>query len=256
MSIRSIFALFSLCVMGVTAVAQAVPPLPDASAAAPKRPRRMHPMALAMANPAAWNEPEHFIAIAVEGDCVDGDWLKGFVPGLIKDCQLRFELVPLEAKDDASSAALLERAVAASGEKARAYILFSTDLKEPIVAAPGSGWAILNPAWIQSDKSVDAETLNVRMGKQLYRAIGMAFGAGFRLEPEAVLRDAATPANLDEALSKNFHPLTLSVIQTVAQRMGLEIRRLKPRSELIELGILPAPKPKAPESAAPAPESK
>lgn len=247
----SLSALFSLALI-LPALAQEVPPAPEAPV---KRPRRMHPMALAMANPAAWNEPEHFIALVHEGDAVDAEWLKGFVPGLIKDCQLRFEVVALEAKDDASPSALLARAKEAAGEKARAWILFTTDMEEPIVTAPGSGWAMLNPAWVRGDGSADEETYKVRMGKQLYRALGLAFGAGFRLEPEAVVRDAATPAALDEALSKNFHPQNLSVVQSIAQRMGLEIRRLKPRSELIKLGILPPPKPKAdaPAATPPAP---
>lgn len=228
--------------------AEAPAPAPEA-ASAPKPMRRVHPMAAVMNNPDSWIEPEFGIALVNEGGAVDEAWLAEFVPGLARYCQMRFDIVSLEAADDASPAALLARAKAAAGEKDKAWIIFSTDLDDPIVTAPGSGWAIMNPAWVRADTEATGEKTAERMGKQLYRTLGLAFGAGYRLEPQAVLRDAATPQAIDEALSKNFHPQNLSVVQAVAARMGIQTRRLKPRAELERLGIIPprkAPDPKEP----------
>ena len=229
--------------VSVTAFADESPsppakPTPPAEEPA-KAPRRIHPMAALMANPAAWNEPEHYIAIVNEGSSVDADWLKTFIPTVATYCHLRFEIVDLEKADDASPAALLARAKAAAEEKARGFIILSGDLPDPVVTAPGSGWAIMNPDWVLSDSEADVEKTNERMGKQFYRALGLAFGAGYRLEKEAVLRDAPTPQSLDEALSRNFHPQNLAIVQSVAERLGLEIRKLKKRSELEAMGLLP-----------------
>ncbi len=241
------FSLFALCLMhlalcGALAADAPVagPAVPDAGdAAGPKPARRVHPMAALMNNPDAWTEPEFGIALVNEGGAVDEAWLEAFTPGLARYCQLRFDVVPLEAADDASIGALLARAKAAAGEKDKAWIVFSDDVAEPIVTAPGSGWAILSPAWVRADAGADKDKTAERMGKQLYRALGLAFGAGYRLEPQAVLRDAPTPQSLDEALSKNFHPQNLSIVQAVAARMGIQTRRLKPRAELERLGLLP-----------------
>ena len=216
-------------------------PTPPAEEPA-KAPRRVHPMAALMANPAAWNEPEHYIAVVNEGFSVDAAWLAEFLPNVAKYCQLRFEIVDIEKADDASPAALLARTKAAAGDMARGFLVLSDDLEEPIVTAPGSGWAIMNPSWVLSDTTVDAEKANERMGKQFYRTLGLAFGAGYRLEKEAVLRDAPTPQSLDEALSRNFHPQNLAIVQSVAERMGLELRKLKKRSELEALGLIPPKK--------------
>ena len=232
------------------------PTAPDADAAKAARPRRPHPMAALMANPAAWIEPEHFIAIVNEGGAADAAWLAEFVPSIEKYCQLRMQIVDIAAEQDASPAALVARARAAAGDKARAFLVLSDDFAEPIVTAPGSGWAVMSPAWVNADKEADVQKTHDRMGKQFYRTLGLMFGAGFRIEREAVLRDAPSPAALDEALSRNFHPQNLAVVQQVAQRMGIEMRRLKPRAELEAMGLLPprAPKPApAPEGAAPAP---
>ena len=250
-NIRPLFAL--AVVLAAFAAPAQEPAAPDSAAQTPARPRRVHPMAALMANPAAWNEPEHFIAVVNEGNAADPAWLADFVPSVVKYCQLRMEIVTLDAAPDASPAALLDRARAAAGDKALAFIILADDFAEPVITAPGSGWAVMSPAWVRSDTSVDEEKMHERMGKQFYRALGLAFGAGFRIEREAVLRDAPTPASLDEALSRNFHPQNLSVIQTVAKRMGIEMRSLKPRSELEAMGLLP-PRPQKPatEAAAPA----
>ena len=256
MNTRTTCAVLATLVSAIAAFAQApAPAAPDAAAAKPPRPRRVHPMAALMANPAAWVEPEHFIAVINEGGAADAAWLAEFLPSVEKYCQLGLKVVEIDAEPDASPAALVARARAAADDKARAFLILADDFAEPIVTAPGSGWAVMSPAWVNADKEADAEKTKDRMGKQFYRALGLMFGAGFRIEREAVLRDAATPAALDEALSRNFHPQNLSVVQAVAQRLGLELRHMKSRAELEEMGLLKprAPKPTpASEEAAPA----
>ena len=242
--------LASAAILVGVSVASAQESVSQPAGQMPARPRRVHPMAALMANPAAWVEPEHFIAVVNEGGAVDPAWLAEFVPGIAKYCQLRFEVIEIAAEADVSPAVLVARARAAAGENALAFLVLANDFADPVVTAPGSGWAVVNPTWVRGGETVDEEKIRDRMGKQLYRALGLAFGAGFRIEHEAVLRDAPTPASLDEALSRNFHPQNLSVIQSVAQRMGLELRHLKPREELESMGLLKPRTPK-PEQAAP-----
>lgn len=217
---------------------------PASAETAPKRPRRPHPMAALMANPDAWIIPEHYVAVVNEGGAADPAWLDTFIPEISKYCQLRMEVVALDDQPDASAAALLARARAVAGDGARAFLVLADDLGEPIVAGPGAGWAVMSPAWVRSDTTADADTIADRMSKQFYRALGFAFGAGIRLEPEAVVRAAPTPSALDKALSHNFHPQNLSVVQAVARSLGLEARHLKPRKELEAMGLLPPRGPK------------
>ena len=99
-NIRPLFAL--AVVLAAFAAPAQEPAAPDSAAQTPARPRRVHPMAALMANPAAWNEPEHFIAVVNEGNAADPAWLADFVPSVVKYCQLRMEIVTLDAAPDAS----------------------------------------------------------------------------------------------------------------------------------------------------------
>ena len=90
------------------------------------------------------------------------------------------------------------------------------------------------------------------MGKRVYQALGACCGAAYHPEREAVMRYSPTPESLDECLSHNFHPLNSNAFSIVAHSIGLDPVRLRPRKELVEMGLLkprPAaePKPESPE---------
>ena len=228
-------------------------PLVAQEAAAPEQPqapRRVSPIAALRNNPEAWNEPEFHIAIVNESKAVDGAWLDETVKDIVKQSMLRFVVVETQEADGVDAKTLLANAKTAAGDKAKGYIILSKKVEMPILTSPGMGWAIMNPEWVLSDKEADNEKNQERMGKQLRRAIGMAFGAGFRPEKEALLRIARTPQELDEARSKNYHPQTLGTIQAVARSLGIERRKLKPREELEKMGLIPPRKPKAEEPTA------
>ena len=80
--------------------------------------------------------------------------------------------------------------------------------------------------------------LNLRMGKRVFQALGHCVGAGYRAEREAVMRYTPTPEALDACLSHGFHPLNSNAFMIVQQAIGLDPVRLRPRQELIDMGII------------------
>lgn len=107
----------------------------------------------------------------------------------------------------------------------------------PIVASPYEYWACMDAGWVE-DGGGEESLIQDRMGKRLFQTLGLCIGAGNRLEREAVMRYTPTPADLDDALSHGFHPLNSNIFAVVAKGIGLETIRLRPRKELIEMGIL------------------
>ena len=107
----------------------------------------------------------------------------------------------------------------------------------PIMASPYEYWACMDAGWVEAGGGEPA-LIQDRMGKRLFQTLGFCIGAGNRMEREAVMRFTPTPAALDDALSHGFHPLNSNVFSVVAQGIGLETIRLRPRKELLEMGIL------------------
>jgi len=77
------------------------------------------------------------------------------------------------------------------------------------------------------------------------QALGACCGAAYHPEREAVMRYSPTPESLDDCLSRNFHPLNSNAFSIVARAIGLDPVRLRPRKELVEMGIL---QPRAPKT--------
>lgn len=125
----------------------------------------------------------------------------------------------------------------------------------PILASPYENWVVMDAGWVKRGGG-DAAVLADRMGKRIYQALGACCGAAYHPEREAVMRYSPTPAALDDCLSHNFHPLNSNAFSIVARAIGLDPVRLRPRKELIELGLLqprlPREAPAAPETAQPA----
>lgn len=125
----------------------------------------------------------------------------------------------------------------------------------PILASPYENWVVMDAGWVKRGGG-DSTILADRMGKRIYQALGACCGAAYHPEREAVMRYSPTPASLDDCLSHNFHPLNSNAFSIVARAIGLDPVRLRPRKELIELGLLqprlPREAPAAPETAQPA----
>ena len=117
----------------------------------------------------------------------------------------------------------------------------------PVLASPYENWVVMDAGWVKRGGG-DASLVNDRMGKRIYQALGACCGAAYHPEREAVMRYSPTPESLDDCLSHNFHPLNANSFMVVAREVGLDHIRLRPRQELVELGILKPrpPKPEAP----------
>ena len=107
----------------------------------------------------------------------------------------------------------------------------------PILASPYEHWVVMDAGWVKRGGG-DAAVLADRMGKRLYQALGACCGAAYHPEREAVMRYSPTPESLDDCLSHNFHPLNSNAFSIVARTVGLDPVRLRPRKELVEMGIL------------------
>ena len=116
----------------------------------------------------------------------------------------------------------------------------------PVLASPYENWVVMDAGWVKRGGG-DAALLADRMGKRVYQALGACCGAAYHPEREAVMRYSPTPEALDECLSHNFHPLNSNAFSIVARAVGLDPVRLRPRKELLEMGIL---KPRVPAAAA------
>ncbi|MBQ9726095.1 MAG: hypothetical protein IJV65_01140 [Kiritimatiellae bacterium] len=114
----------------------------------------------------------------------------------------------------------------------------------PILASPYENWVVMDAGWVKRGGG-DSTILADRMGKRVYQALGACCGAAYHPEREAVMRYSPTPASLDECLSHNFHPLNSNAFSIVARAVGLDPIRMRPRKELVEMGIL---KPRGPKN--------
>ena len=126
----------------------------------------------------------------------------------------------------------------------------------PVLASPYENWVVMDAGWVKRGGG-DAAVLADRMGKRIYQALGACCGAAYHPEREAVMRYSPTPASLDDCLSHNFHPLNANAFSIVARANGLDPVRLRPRKELVEMGLLqprvpPSASTNAPPAAAPA----
>ena len=109
----------------------------------------------------------------------------------------------------------------------------------------------MDAGWVKRGGG-DAAVVNERMGKRVYQALGACCGAAYHPEREAVMRYSPTPESLDDCLSHNFHPLNSNAFSIVARAIGLDPVRLRPRKELLEMGLL---QPRPPREAPAAPEN-
>ncbi len=95
----------------------------------------------------------------------------------------------------------------------------------------------MDAGWVKRGGG-DEEKINYRMERRIFQALGHCIGAGYRMERESVMRYTPVPEALDDCLSHGFHPLNSNIFLVVAKGIGLELVSLRPRKELIEMGVL------------------
>lgn len=194
--------------------------------------------------PEAYIIPESHLLIINHNNAVDADWLETERAHFQKQLNVNVKVVDSadEFGTDARAFALAQKAKADKNAK---IILIITENEDApaIISAPYEYWAVMNSGWVKAGKA-DEATMNLRMGKRLFQTLGHCIGAGHRVEKEACMRYTTTPEGMDDCLSHGFHPLNSNIFMIVQKDIGLESIRLRPRDELIEMGILPARKKK------------
>ena len=200
--------------------------------------------------PEAFTTPTNFVALVNLDGAVDEAWLKEQAAAMQRSLMVGVKAVSLEEKNPAPVRPGRDFALGLFDLFPDAKILVilaeGEDLP-PVLASPYEHWVVMDAGWVKRGGG-DAAVVNDRMGKRVYQALGACCGAAYRPEREAVMRYSPTPESLDDCLSHNFHPLNANSFMVVAREVGLDHIRLRPRQELVELGILKPrpPKPDAP----------
>ena len=234
-----------LLAAALPAAAQTAAPAAEAPAPAAQAPARPARRPLP---PEAFTTPTNFVVLVNVNGAVDPAWLEGQAAAMQRSLMVGVKAVSMEEKNPAPVRPGREFALGLFDLVPDAKILVilaeGEDLP-PILASPYEHWVVMDAGWVKRGGG-DAALVNDRMGKRIYQAIGACCGAAYHPEPQAVMRYSPTPESLDQCLSHNFHPLNLNAFSIVARAVGLDPVRLRPRKELVELGII-KPRPPKPE---------
>ena len=234
-----------LLAAALPAAAQTAAPAAEAPAPAAQAPARPARRPLP---PEAFTTPTNFVVLVNVNGAVDPAWLGEQAAAMQRSLMVGVKAVSMEEKNPAPVRSGREFALGLFDLVPDAKILVilaeGEDLP-PILASPYEHWVVMDAGWVKRGGG-DADLVNDRMGKRIYQAIGACCGAAYHPEPQAVMRYSPTPESLDQCLSHNFHPLNLNAFSIVARAVGLDPVRLRPRKELVELGII-KPRPPKPE---------
>lgn len=199
--------------------------------------------------PEAYIIPESHLLIINHNNAVAPAWLEEERAHFQKQLNVNVKVANTsdEFGTDARAFALSQKAKA--DKNAKIILIITEDEDAPaIISAPYEYWAVMNSNWVKAGNA-DEATTNLRMGKRLFQTLGHCIGAGHRVEREACMRYTTTPEGMDDCLSHGFHPLNSNIFMIVQKDLGLQSIRLRPRDELIEMGLLP---PRKKPAAAPA----
>ena len=237
-----------LLAAALPAAAQTAAPAAEAPAPAAQAPARPARRPLP---PEAFTTPSNFVALVNVNGAVDSDWLAQQAAAMQRSLMVGVKAEETQLRvEGGGEPAPVDRAVANGffgviPDAKILVILAEGEGLAPILASPYENWVIMDAGWVKRGGG-DADLVNDRMGKRIYQAIGACCGAAYHPEPQAVMRYSPTPESLDQCLSHNFHPLNLNAFSIVARAVGLDPVRLRPRKELVELGII-KPRPPKPE---------
>lgn len=207
----------------------------NAAVAQPRRPvRRALP-------PEAFTTPTNYVLIVNHKGAVDATWLDQHCAFMQKQLQAAVKMDEADGEIGKDPRAFVQTVRERHNGNAKIVIVLSKEPGlAPMLASPYEYWSVMDAAWVE--KGGGDETLrNDRMGKRVFQALGHCIGAGYRMEREAVMRFTLEPEDMDDCLSHGFHPLNSQIFDTIRRGIGLDGIRLRPRQELIDLGILPAP---------------
>lgn len=207
--------------------------------------------------PEAFTVPTNHLGIVNLNNAVDAAWLDEHCEYMRRQLQVSVKARTASAtSEELNNIPQLAARLRAEDPAAPMFLILAKGEGLPsILAEPYGYWGFMDAGWVEQGGGDKALVLD-RMGKRLFQTLGFVIGAGNRTEREAVMRYTPTPEALDDCLSHGFHPLNGYLFTVAAKGVGLQAIRLRPRAELIELGILkpstnaPAARPSAAPAAA------
>ena len=239
---KKIISLLSLAflVCGAASELTAVDvPAPTAPAAPKAKVKEQSHRRIPKFPPEAYIIPESHLLIINHNNAVDPAWLETERAHFQKQLNVNVKVVNSSDDFGTDSRAFALAQKAKADKNAKIILIITEDENAPaIISAPYEYWAVMNSSWVKAGKA-DEATMNLRMGKRLFQTLGHCIGAGHRIEREACMRYTPTVEGMDDCLSHGFHPLNSNIFMVVQKNLGLENIRLRPRDELIEMGILP-----------------
>lgn len=189
----------------------------------------------------AFTTPTNYVLIVNHADAVNETWLAEECEHMSNQLRVTVRYDSAEGSIRTDPRAFVVAVRARHEGKAKIVVVLSEETGlTPMLTAPYEYWVVMDAAWVKAGGGTD-EVLNLRMGKRVFQALGHCIGAGYRMEREAVMRYTPTPELLDDCLSHGFHPFNSQAFMIVQQAIGLDEIRLRPRKELIEMGVFQAP---------------
>jgi hypothetical protein len=137
--------------------------------------------------------------------------------------------------------AMIARALARTNDVGLVIAIVDEPGAPSLLTAQDAGWARVNVAYLATDNPGD-ERLRERLIRQLWRATGLVFGAGYSLQfPGSVMRPIRSLADLDAIAGRSYATDTLQVILKSAEQLGIANMRPFTYKVACEQGWAPAP---------------
>lgn len=131
------------------------------------------------------------------------------------------------------NAKLLDKDVAAI-----VAIVDQPDLANMLIA-PENRWAIVNVSRLKREG--DALTVETRLRKEIWRAIGMMMGAGSSGNPQCPFSPVLKPQDLDSFTGFQLLPSTINAIMNYCKKIGLNQSKRTTYRKACEEGWAPMP---------------
>ena len=179
----------------------------------------------------------NFVRVVSAQKLVGLDVIKAEIKELNKMLGLPFEVSEMNP----GKCPISDAANAVKQPKTANVLLIVADDKLPtILSAPEQAWAILNVAKLNEDL-VPQKVYDLRVKKELNRAVAAAFGVGMSMTPPSLMDPVYSKVDLDAIVMTELEPEALAKIQTASKMRGVvPVRRTTYKQAAIE-GWAPAP---------------
>ena len=150
--------------------------------------------------------------------------------------------LPCQLSDKPSEQPITEaQSALTDATKTAAVVVIAESAGYPaLLLAPESRWAMVNVAALNTD-GADAEKLNARVQKEVWRAFGYLMGAANSSAEVCLMKPVLSTADLDALPGKSLSPEPFNKILYHAQKLGIPLARMTTYRKAVEEGWAPTP---------------